>query len=321
MSNESFVDQERKFSTEEDRTRPGDEKVEGHSSTNNVGNCQQEEKTKFCCGIITLESSWEEHFVSAISGRPIYPQPQRSLLIGRGYDFCASIVSEAYLHVDRILALILENRKGVVPSGQLKQHQPHRQMLPEFCYNLISIQDSGRVAQLLIAFLRPKLGYALGIFVDVDLFLGVYEERNWVQDRQIRDAASLHFWCTKLTMNRRMKQVRAGPYSLKDGETTYMDWTKLCREVGNINPDRDDDFDPSCWDAFESSSSNDNVDKKQKLGNDLRQRSSSQLPNSKIVSLASLYPCCDLVTNQALIDCRPVPSIRAKKSPIQLVYG
>mmetsp|Transcript_45657 Transcript_45657/g.111206 ORF Transcript_45657/g.111206 Transcript_45657/m.111206 type:complete len:952 (+) Transcript_45657:876-3731(+) len=235
--------------------------------------------------IVTIESTWEEHSVTAMSGQPIYRSSSCPT------ELCASIISEAYLHIDRVLALVLQTRKGTIwPPGQ--HHTP---VLPEFCYNLISTKNNGRTAQLLIVFLRPKGGYALGIFVDVDLFSGTYTEKNWVQDRLVKDAASMHFWCTKLTLNTRMKEVCAGPYALSARESNNKDWTRLCHEVGNINPDHDDDFDQNFWDGREAS--------------------------SRVISLASLYPCCDVVTNQALIDCCPVPSIRAKHSPIQLVYG
>jgi len=241
--------------------------------------------------IVTIESSWEDNSVTSVSGQPIYRSSYCPTATHDTPKFCASIVSEAYLHIDRVLALVLQSRKGMLrPPGQR-----HRPILPEFCYNLISTKNNGRTAQLLIAFLRPKGGYALGIFVDVDLFSGTYREKNWVQDRLVRDAASMHFWCTKLTLNSRMKEVRAGPYALSARENNYKDWTRLCREVGNINPDCDDDFDPKFWDR--------------------------QQATSRVISVASLYPCCDVVTNQALIDCCPVPSIRAKHSPIQLVYG
>jgi hypothetical protein len=41
----------------------------------------------------------------------------------------------------------------------------------------------------------------------------------------------------------------------------------------------------------------------------------------KFISLASIYPDCDLVTNNAITSCLPVSSLQCKDSPVQLAYG
>ena len=201
-----------------------------------------------------------------------------------------TIVNESFLHLDVLLAEVLSRRKGISETR------------PDFCYSLISINRGGRIADFVIVFTRRKKACSLGFYVKIDLFTGMFVELDWVQSKQKTDIFSLQNWCNKLALNRRMKDLRAGPFAVT--EKHALDCTRLCREIFTFDNDEDDDYDESYWKEFVVEAEG----KKKRC----------QAP--KLVTLSSLYPCCDLITNQAIINFEPVMMIRAKDSPIQLVY-
>lgn len=242
--------------------------------------------------IITQQHTWEEMICDVVSGERIY-----QAIGSKGIDRKdlqrrdLGVVSEAFLHIDVLLSEIIAKRKGI---------SEHR---PEFVHNLISVHCGGRIADLIIAFFRKKKSYSLGVFVKVDLFTGVYKELDWVQSVEMNDATSLQLWCNKLALNRRMKQVRAGPYSVDTNHS--MDWTRLSREIYTFDNDEEDDYDEAYWKDFV-------------LGTD---GETTKRKPPKLITHSSLYPSCDVITNRALISCQPVLSMRAKDSPVHLVYG
>ena len=162
---------------------------------------------------------------------------------------------------------------------------------------------SGRIADIVIAFSRRKTASSVGFFVKIDLYTGMFFELNWVRSKRERDSYSLQKWCNKLSMIRRMKDLRAGPFSVT--EKYSFDCGRLCKETLTFDNDEEDDYSESYWREFVSVENTEGTKK-------------CQAP--KLVTLSSLYPCCDIVTNQAIINFEPVMSIRAKDSPIQLVY-
>jgi hypothetical protein len=242
--------------------------------------------------IITQEKTWEEMICDVLSGERVNqvngPNDVDSKDLQRR-DL--GVAYEAFLHVDVLLAEIIAHRKGI------SEHHP------EFVYNLISVHCGGRVADLIIAFFRKKKSCYLGVFAKVDLFTGRYQELDWVQSVEMDDASSLQLWCNRLALNRRMKQVRAGPYAV-DAKRA-MDWTRLAREVYTFDNDEEDDYDEEYWTDFVCGT-----------GGETTKRTPP-----KLITQSSLYPSCDVITNRALISCQPVLSMRAKDSPIHLVYG
>ena len=139
------------------------------------------------------------------------------------------------------------------------------------------------------------------MFVRVDLFSGRFEELDWVKSMGAKEVSSLRRWCNALALNRRMKQMKAGPYSINMRHA--IDWGKLCKET-YFDYDEEDDFSPSVWKDYVES----------------RENILTKQP-PKYISLASLYPDCDMVSNRAIINCIPVSSLKSKHSPIELVYG
>jgi len=231
--------------------------------------------------------SWVETYCDDISGESIIHDP----IIADEYSQSqVGIVNESFLHLDVLLAEILSRRKGMSETH------------PDFCYSLISVNHVGRIADIVIVFTRKKKSCSLGLFVKIDLFLGLFFELDWVQSKGTKDMLSLQKWCNKLALNRRMKDLRAGPFSVEEKKS--LDWTRLSNETFAFDNDEDDDYDESYWRDFVQETT-----------------SSKIIPRSpKIVTLSSLYPFCDIITNYPIISCDPVMSIRAKDSPIQLVY-
>ncbi|KAL3940877.1 MAG: hypothetical protein SGBAC_004672 [Bacillariaceae sp.] len=239
--------------------------------------------------ILSRQDTWEEICYETSSGKrvPIDPTRAETQLSATS----GSIVScETFLHIDILLGEILSRRKKKVSENH-----------PEFFYNLISVAFGGRVADLVIVFLRggEKPG-SLGVFVRVDLFSGTLQELDWVQGRKVEDLISLREWSNSLALNRRMRHVRAAPFSVNT-KGHSRDWGKLCQELPYIDYDDEDDYDASFWAEY------------------VTDPQGKRPP--KPVCMSSLYPDCDLVTNHAITSCLPVSSLQCKDSPIELIYG
>lgn len=233
-------------------------------------------------------SSWIEDHYNEMTGEELVQDLNTD---SESLSAHVSIVNECSLHLDVLLADVLSRRKGISETH------------PEFCYSLISVNRSGRIADVVIVFRRRKKACYVGFYVKIDLFSGMFVELDWVRSKGKRDTFSLRKWCNKLAMNRRMKDLRAGPFSVT-GKHAF-DCTRFCKETFTFDNDEEDDYDESYWREF--------VLNKNSEGKKLCQP-------PKLVTFSSLYPCCDIITNQAIINLEPVMSIRAKDSPIQLVY-
>lgn len=233
--------------------------------------------------IISWENSWERIDADIRSGEirsnPVKGAPTNGL----------TVCCESFLHVDCILHDILDRRKGI------------KETCPNYSYNLVSVASTGRKARLIITFLRSQKPGALGVFVEVDLFVGKFEELEWVKSTQVLDSPSLRKWSDTLAINRRMKDCRIGPYAVK--ATHQIDWSGLCVER-QYDRDEDDNFDSRLWRNYLDSRI---VDENVKA--------------PKCISFGSLYPHCDYLSNKAIIDCSPVKSLQGKDSPTQLIYG
>jgi hypothetical protein len=168
---------------------------------------------------------------------------------------------------------------------------------------LISIHNAGRVANVVIAFANPRKACSIGIFVNVDIFTGHYEELDWVKDSST-DPTSVQTWCNRLAINRRMKHLRVGPFA--SGKKSNLDWSCIVTETKSIDYDEVDNYNERFWKSFV-------------IGKTSRVTTDRSLP--KVITLSSLYPDCETISNDALLHCEPVKSMRAKDAPLQLIYG
>ena len=241
--------------------------------------------------IISQQStSWVETYHDAMTGK--LTTTEDSDQVKNRFNSQVSIVHESFLHVDILLNEILCRRKGISETQ------------PDFCYSLIAVNHGGRIVEFVIVFASKKKSCSLGIFVKVDLLSGFYAELDWVQSKERKQKISLQKWSNKLALNTRMKKKRAGPFSVD--EKNALDCTQfVSKETFKFDNDEEDDYDESYWREFVSGTSSGKA----------RRRA------PKLVTPSSLYPSCDIVTNLALLKCDPVHSIRAKNSPIQLVYN
>lgn len=235
--------------------------------------------------ILSFEKTWERFDSDRLSGARILPVVQEPI----GF----AILSEAYLHIEILLQDVLSKRKGMASDQKPK----------EFFYNLVSVTNGGRVVELIITFIRTQRPGSLGVFVSVDLFTGRYQEQNWVKNVHSQHPSALRVWCNALALNQRMKELRVGPYAVQANHA--IDWSRLCTKAEHgFDPDEADSFDPSIW-----------LDYVKGEG-----ALATRTP-PKLVSYSTLYPDCDLITNQAITDYLPAKSLRAKDSPVELVYS
>lgn len=237
-------------------------------------------------------SSWTEAHYNKMTGEAIAQDLNADSTSESLSAAQVSIVNESFLQLDVLLADVLSRRKGISETR------------PDFCFSLISVNRSGRIADFVIVFTRKNKACSLGFYVKIDLFSGMFVELDWLRSKGKKETFSLRKWCNKLAVNRRMQYLRAGPFAVT--EKHALDCTRLCRETFTFDNDEEDDYDESYWREFV-------LDEKNSEG-----KKRCQAP--KLVTLSSLYPSCDIITNQAIINFEPVMSIRAKDSPIQLVY-
>ncbi len=229
--------------------------------------------------------SWTKVCRNKMDGTTIYGHGDTDSLSTQ-----VSIVNECVVHIDILLSTILSRRKGF------------SDMKPEFHYSLVSVNSGGRIADFVVVFPRPKKRRWLGFYVRIDLFTGTFVELDWVQCKERQNMVHLRLWCEELALNRRMSDLRAGPFCVT-GKHHSQDWTNVSFETWHFDNDEDDDYDESYWRDF------------------VLEYQEGKFQAPKAVTFSSLYPCCDVIWNHPIIALEPVMSIRAKDSPIQLVYN
>ena len=234
--------------------------------------------------ILSFEATWERFDSDGLNGGRILPAVKEPVGV--------SVLSEGYLHIEVLLRDVLLKRKGVA-----------EQKPSEFFYNLVSVTNAGRVAELIVTFIRTTRPGSLGFFVKVDLYTGQYQEQNWVKNVHAQHPSTLRQWCNALALNQRMKSLRVGPYAIRLDH--IMDWSRLCTETDRgFDPDKADDFTPRFWEEY--------VEGEGPVA-------TRKIP--KLISYSTLYPDCDFITNKAITDFCPAVSLQGHDSPTELVYG
>jgi len=248
--------------------------------------------------IITTENSvWDgilsERFSGCISSLPDADFTAPSLHIGH----------EAFFSIEGLLSEIMSRRKRMFATCL---------SMPDYFYNLISVSDDGRSLKLIIVFaLRKKSTQedpkkkkatpaAVGVFIEFDIFDISYNEVEWVQHPRLSDSKFLRSWCNKLALNQRMREK--GPYRYKQGEALLQDYASSGIGFHEDNADTigPEDFDPSVW-LVSSGGHDDGV-------------------RPPRIAMSSLYPFCDVVSNEAVTSAEPVMRIACRDSPIELSY-
>lgn len=209
-------------------------------------------------------------------------------------DSSFDILSEAYLHMDALLSEIIQKRKKTILKGRAMT------VLPDYYYNLISIVND-RTMSLIIVFENPmnenicnaSERSSFGVFIFLDLIDQSYSEKIWLQKK---GSKNLQNWCNELALNEQMKKMHVGPFCTQTDKSFYG------FHSGIRFHERNEEAKSSIhkWEAF-------------------HKRKNMQPPGA--ISISSLYPHCDLVTNDAVVNTSPVKSIDARDFPVKLIYN
>ena len=249
------------------------------------------------------EIVWDEVWSERYSGRRSSPYGNSSF----------EISFEAYFRVDALLDDIRSRRKATFDYRQ--------NSVPDFHYNLISICE-GRTVSIVIVFGKQSSSpsgpsrrwTSVGVFLDIDIITQAYEEIKWVQHTNPPESKFLREWSNLLALNGRMREQQVGPFCKGIQRARFVENLAWNMFYDDTNNDYDDsrDGDPKVWGQLL-----DRIDKSKRAT-----LSSNPLPDApKNVSSLSLFPDCDLITNNAVRSAKPVASIPSRNSPTELVYG
>ena len=227
-----------------------------------------------------------------------------------------NIVFEVYLRIDALLSDILSRRQSSLFKNSPYQNESVS-FMPDFFYNLVSVYpDSFQVVVVIVFSNKEKMMHstknvpsAFGVFVKVNLCDQSYDELKWVQHPSCNDVAAMKKWCNSLALNWRMKECRVGVFCLDSNELGSQcldNWTCSTHEI-NTDEDIMDDSNVNLWMSY--------VEQR----NAAKQKSDVKVP--KDISISSLYPHCDVITNKAVHNKIPVKRIISRCSPIELIYG
>lgn len=241
------------------------------------------------------EVAWDEVFTKRYCG-----QMETSSCACQNLE----IAFEAYFRVDALLDDILSHRKEIF-GYQAKS-------VPEFYYNLISVHD-GRTVSMVIVFGsqiqsssgRESRSSSVGVFLHIDVFTQSYEVTGWVKHSVSPEASFLKKWSNVLALSRRMKDQAVGPFCQgveRDRVVDRFDWSVFYNDTNN-DYDDSQDADPNVWGEYLAC---------------ITTKKQTKLP--KRISCMSLFPNCELITNDAVRSAKPVASIRCRSSTTEFVY-
>lgn len=237
-----------------------------------------------------------------------------------GDDHSGLIIAyEVYLRVDALLSDILSRRQSSLfktsKQSDNNDHAGRMMIMADFFYNLVSVSQDLCVT-MVIVFSNPamssqstkKIPSALGIIVNFSIWDQSYDEVKWVQHPSRTGKSGMKKWCKELALNWRMKDCGVGVFCL---DKTKIDlhlenWAGETHEC-NLDNDLDDDINGVLWSDYARRRNN-------------SKKKGTVLP-PKHISMTSLYPYCDVVTNRAVHNAIPVKRIISRNSPVELTYG
>lgn len=230
-------------------------------------------------------------------------------------DSGLNVLFEVYLSVDALLSDIFERRRHSSLFGKSPYQSANVCFMPEFCYNLVSV-DGERLQVLLVLVINnreklintKKAGLApssLGVFVNLNLYDQSYDECLWVSHPKANDIKSMKNWCKTLALNYRMRECGVGLFCLGEAGPPA-NWVCGTHEH-NIDEDLYDDRNVPLWTEYAENRSSG------------EKKSHTRPP--KAVSMTSLFPSCDVVTNRAVQSAVPLKRMTSRRFPIEVVYG
>lgn len=252
------------------------------------------------------EEEWEMNITDSVTGQ-VYQPPTKV----DGSDLEVSF--ELYLNVDALLSDILDRRKKSSMFRQSPYQSSSVRFIPEFCYNLVSVDTdelhvtlvlvfSNREKMMINARKKNAMPSVIGVVVRLSLCDQSYDELEWVYHN---DSRSMKQWCKSLALNMRMRESRVGIFCTRLS-STIPNW--LC-DVHEHNSDEDleDDRNVALWTQY--AKKRNNAAKK------------NLVMDPKSISMSSLFPYCDVVSNRAVQTAVPLSRMTSRCSPVEVVYG
>ena len=236
------------------------------------------------------------------------------------------VTYEVYLHIDALLIDIITRRQQSSSMFKMSPYQSDTvRFIPNFYYNLVSVSGDGLNVTLVIVFsnkekmmmqqssqsssTKKKVPAALGVVVNFGIFSQCYNELKWVQHPSCEDDSSMKQWCNSLALNWRMKECGVGVFCLEQSTMKNDTWVGTTHER-NVNDDLEDDYNIDLWSKYYIEKEEAKVAKNRLT-----------VAPPKDISMSSLYPHCDVITNRAVFDAIPVKRISSRKSSTDLIYG
>ena len=220
------------------------------------------------------------------------------------------IAFEAYLSISQVILNLLEGRPAL--KKRLFTGLPEGSVLPsDYYYNLLSVNNDGRTVDLVIVIPNNNGIGSVAVFVRVDIFTQHYHEVSWRNNPKKVALNELQEGCDLQALNYRMKQRKLGPYSVHpDDETNWGSF--LCQEKdfsSGCDFEMERDLDPKHWKPF--------VDFAQLRGQANLQTLSDAF---KTIPYSSLYPDCDMATNDSVYSLSPTARLSGRRSPLEILY-
>ena len=224
------------------------------------------------------------------------------------------IVFQAYLNVDALLSDILDRRKHSSVFEKSPYQSACVRFMPEFCYNLVSVASDQMEVILVIVFSnrekmmhatkKVKAPSAMGIFVKLNIFDQSYDEIQWVCQYENRPMKK---WCMSLALNWRMRERGVGIFCVDKNNSNHLSCWLCDTHEYNSEEDLKDDTNVLLWSQY--AQKRDNAEKK------------SKVTTPKAISMSSLFPSADAVSNRAVLSAVPLTRMTSRHSPLEVVYG
>ena len=254
---------------------------------------------------LTGENVWEMKITNSETGL-VHPNPEHMKQSGLNMAF------ELYISVDALLSDILDKRKNSSMFGKSPYQSGRVRFMPELCYNLVSVDTYLMKVTLVIVFsnkekmihVSKRVPLLMGVYVKLNLHDQSYDELQWAC-RHNDD--SMEGWCKTLAINWQMKEKRIGPFCTDSTRNITETWFYRNLHENNCNGDLDDDKNATLWELYAHAKNN--------------STSKNEVLAPKAISMSSLFPSCDVVSNRAVQTAVPLSKLTSRNYPIEVVYG
>lgn len=199
-----------------------------------------------------------------------------------------TVVYRAVLRMGVVLDDIIAHRQSLF--GKSISHF-------KYAYSLICLHSNGRNVDVVLSFTDPRMiksgkktkNHAFAVLVSIDIFSQTYQQIQWYHHSNCTGTKKLQKWCDEIATHKRMIDMNIGPYCISETKKDFHAFKIQLHEENVLDPS---DWDPEIW--------------------------STDLP--KAIAISSMYPNCDVVTNDAILKNAPVAEIKARDFPIHILY-